>query len=122
MRFDGNNGAAVNYEPNSFGGPTQCGCAQEPPLDLDGTAFNHDARDDKDYYTQPGELFRLLPDDEKKRLMSNVAEAMDGVPNEIKIRAIARFHQADAACGLGIAKNLGFSEQEILDEVLRQQS
>ena len=121
MRFDGNGGGSVNYEPNSFDGPTQCGYAQEPALDIGGWAFNYDAREDKDYYTQPGDLFRLLSDDEKKRLMSNVAEAMDGVPNPIKIRAIARFHQADTACGLGIAKNLGISEQEILDEVLWQQ-
>lgn len=121
MRFDGN-GSGVNYEPNSFGGPTQCSCAQEPPLDLDGTAFNFNHREDKDYYSQPGDLFRLLPEDEKVRLMQNVAEAMDGVPHEIRVRAIARFHQADARCGVGIAGNLGIAEKEILDEVGRQKN
>ena len=120
MRFDGNNGGALNYEPNSFSGPTQCSCAQEPPLDLDGTAFNHNHRDDNDYYSQPGDLFRLLPKDEQQRLMQNVAEAMDGVPDNIRIRAVARFYQADKNCGLGIAKNLHLDEKAVLAEVERQ--
>ncbi len=119
MRFDGN-GSGVNYEPNSFGGPTQCSCAQEPPLDLDGTAFNFNHREDKDYYSQPGDLFRLLPKDEQQRLMQNVAEAMDGVPENIQVRAVARFYQADKDCGLGIAKNLKLDEKAILAEVERQ--
>jgi catalase len=113
MRFDGNSGGVVNYEPNSFGGPTQCGCAQEPPLEIDGNAFNYDHREDNDYYTQPGDLFRLLPQDEQQRLMKNVAESMDGVPKEIQIRAIAHFYRADKNCGLGIAKILGISENQI---------
>jgi catalase len=121
LRFDGNGGGSVNYEPNSFGGPAQCGCAQEPALDIAGTAFNYDHREDKDYYTQPGDLYRLLPADEKERLHHNVAEAMEGVPEEIQIRAVARFHQADDNCGSGIAKVLGLSEKKVLDEVLRQQ-
>ncbi len=122
MRFDGNAGGAVNYEPNSFGGPTQEKTVNEPPLELDGDAFNYDHREDTDYYTQPGDLFRLQPKDAQTRLMQNVAAAMDGVPHDIRVRAIARFHQADDDCGFGIAKNLGIAEQDILDEVLRQQS
>ena len=121
MRLDGNGGASVNYEPNSFQGPTQDARVNEPPLDLDGTAFNFDHREDKDYYSQPGDLFRLLPDEEQKRLMQNVAEAMDGVPEEIRIRAIARFYQADEQCGLGIAKNLKIDDKKIVEEVKRQQ-
>ena len=32
MRFDGNDGGAVNYEPNSFGGPKEDHAFREPPL------------------------------------------------------------------------------------------
>jgi catalase len=122
MRFDGNNGGSINYEPNSFNGPTQCSCAQEPPLDLDGTAFNFNHREDKDYYSQPGDLFRLLPKDEQTRLMQNVADAMDGVPENICVRAVARFYQADKDCGLGIAKNLKLDKKVIFAEVERQKA
>ena len=122
MRFDGNSGSRPNYEPNSFGGPTQCACAQEPTLDLDGSAFAFNHREDRDYYTQPGDLFRLLPPDEQNRLTQNVAESMDGVPEAIRLRAAARFYQADADCGLGITKNLKLGEKAMLAEVERQKA
>jgi catalase len=121
MRFDDNGRGTVNYEPNSFGGPIQNKTLNEPPLHLDGTAFNFDHREDSDYYTQPGDLFRLLPSAEQERLMQNVVESMDGVPQEIRIRAVARFYQAEKQCGLGIAKRLGLDEKIIVTETERQQ-
>src|SRR5260370_19194208 len=59
MRFDGNSGPAVNYEPNSLGGPTQDRLYVERPHAITGTVARHDHRTDSDYYTQPGNLFRL---------------------------------------------------------------
>ncbi|MDR3226497.1 MAG: catalase [Prevotellaceae bacterium] len=122
MRFDGNGGAAVNYEPNSFDGPVEDKSLNEPPLIIEGDAFNYDHRSDKDYYTQPGDLYRLVPEGEKKRIASNIAEAMAGVPNDIAVRAIARFYQADERCGTDIAANLGIDIAEIKEEAKRQQA
>jgi catalase len=122
MRFDGNGGGSVNYEPNSFGGPVENKVHNEPPLILEGDAYNYDHRLDKDYYTQPGDLYRLVPEGEKVRIASNIAESMDGVPDVIRIRAIARFYQADARCGTDIATILGIDVSEIKEEVKRQQA
>ncbi|MDD6210796.1 MAG: catalase, partial [Bacteroidales bacterium] len=122
MRFDGNGGGNVNYEPNSFGGPVDNRIYIEPPLPLEGDAYNYDNRVDKDYYTQPGDLYRLVPHEEQIRIVSNVAEAMNGVPENIRIRAIARFYQADKRCGEDIAKNLGIDINKVLEEVKRQQA
>ena len=36
MRFDDNGGGAVNYEPNSFGGPVEDPSYKEPPLPITG--------------------------------------------------------------------------------------
>lgn len=50
-RVDGNGGATLNYEPNSFGEWREAKHAAEPPLALDGQAadrWNH--RVDEDYY------------------------------------------------------------------------
>ncbi len=121
MRFDDNNGGAVNYEPNSFGGPIEDRSYLEPPLALEGAADTYDHRADKDYYTQPGDLYRLVPEEEKVRIASNVAEAMCCVPENIRIRAIARFWQADERCGRDIAANLGIDPSMIVEEVRRQQ-
>ncbi|MDR3218676.1 MAG: catalase [Dysgonamonadaceae bacterium] len=122
MRFDANGGGTANYEPNSFGGPVEDKTNNEPPLILEGDAFNYDHRVDKDYYTQPGDLYRLVPEEEKKRIASNVAEAMDGVTEPILIRAIARFYQADERCGTDIAAHLGIAILKIKEEVKRQQA
>jgi catalase len=122
MRFDGNGGGSVNYEPNSFDGPTEDKSVNEPPLLLEGDAFNYNHRVDKDYYTQPGDLYRLVPEEEKKRIASNVAEAMEGVPEDIQIRAIARFYQADERCGSDIAALRGIAIAKIKEEVKLQQT
>ena len=121
MRFDANGGGSVNYEPNSFGGPTEDRSYLEPPLKVEGDAMAYDARVDSDYYSQPGELFRLQSPDAQQRLISNAAEAMAGVPVNIQTRAVARFYQADERCGQGIAEKLGIDLQSVLDEVKRQQ-
>ncbi|MDR0866524.1 MAG: catalase [Candidatus Symbiothrix sp.] len=122
MRFDGNGGGSANYEPNSFHGPVEDKTKNDPPLTLEGDAFNYDARVDKDYYTQPGLLYRLVPEEEKVRIASNVATAMDGAPEDIQVRAIARFYQADERCGADIAAHLGIDVSKIKEEVKRQQA
>lgn len=121
MRMGNNGGASVNYEPNSFNGPVEDHTLLEPALEINGNAdrFNH--RVDTDYYTQPGDLYRLVPEAEKLRIHSNVAAAMEGVPVEIQTRAIARFYQADERCGKGIAEKLGIKLDSVLTEVKRQQ-
>lgn len=122
MRFDDNYGSKVNYEPNSFGGPVEQPQHQEPPLRLEGDAYNYNHQEDTDYYTQPGDLYRLLPQDEKNRLHGNAARSMTGAPEEIQVRAIARFYQADEACGKGIAEELKIDLAKVLKEVERQQA
>ncbi len=80
MRFDGNFGGAVNYEPNSVGGPVEDKSYAEPPLKITGDADRYDHRIGNDDYTQPGNLFRLMNDSQKEQLFSNIAEGMQGVP------------------------------------------
>ncbi|MVW78378.1 catalase [Bordetella sp. 02P26C-1] len=107
-RVDGNGGRTLNYEPNSFGQWKETPEVAEPPLGLDGQPadrWNH--REDDDYYSQPGALFRLMSDDQKQRLFGNIARAMAGVPEEIQRRQIRHFELADPAYGAGVAAALG---------------
>ncbi|MCC6443137.1 MAG: catalase [Armatimonadetes bacterium] len=106
MRFDGNAGGAVNYEPNSFGGPIEDTRLKEPPLRISGDADRYDHREGNDDYTQAGNLYRLLPADERERLHRAIAGAMQGVPEEIVQRQIAHFEQADPAYAEGVLKAL----------------
>lgn len=107
MRFDGNYGGAVNYEPNSFEGPTEDSGSKEPPLRISGDADRYDHRVGNDDYTQAGNLFRLMKPDEKRRLIENLVNAMKPVPRYIQDRQIQHFLKADAEYGKGVAKGLG---------------
>ena len=107
MRFDGNAGGEVNYEPNSRGGPVQDPRVKEPPLRISGDADRYNHRDGNDDYTQPGDLFRLMSADQKQQLFGNIAAAMKGVPEEIVRRQLGHFAKADAAYALGVAKAVG---------------
>ena len=107
MRFDGNHGGAVNYEPNSFAGPVEDTRFRDPPLKISGDADRYDHRQGNDDYTQAGNLFRLMRREQKQALFDNTAAAMVGVPEEIKLRWITHCTRADSEYGRGIAQALG---------------
>lgn len=104
----GDNGAAQpNYQPNSFSGSTDNRSMIEPPLQIDGDMYAYNHRDsDSDYYSQPGDLYRLLSPQQQDQLTSNAAQSMQGVPQEIQRRAIENFLKADENCGKAIAEKL----------------
>jgi catalase len=114
MRFDGNYGAQPNYEPNSFNGPTEDPQFRERPKEVSGTVDRHNHRLDSDYYTQPGNLFRLMKQDAKDRLISNIVGSLGAVPRRIQELQIQHFYKADPAYGTGVAKGLGLDIQEII--------
>lgn len=108
MRVDGNHGSTIGYEPNSFGEWQEQPDFTEPPLALDGAAYNWDYReDDADYYEQPGALFRLMSPAQQQVLFENTARAIAGASEEIKRRHIGNCAKADPAYGKGVADALG---------------
>ena len=108
MRFDGNDGDAVNYEPNSRGGPTEDHKYKEPPLKIDGDADRHDHREGNDDYTQAGNLYRLMTDEQRDRLHNAMAGGMAGVPKEIVDRQLKHLAKADPAYAKGVRNALKF--------------
>lgn len=108
MALGDNGGSQANYQPNSFSGSTDNRSLIEPPLQIDGDMYAYNHRDsDSDYYSQPGDLYRLLSPQEQDRLTSNAAQSMQGVPEEIQRRAVENFIKADTGCGQAIAQKLG---------------
>lgn len=108
MRVDGNQGSRLHYEPNSQGEWQEQPDFSEPPLALEGAADRYDFwQDEPDYFTQPGNLFRLLSADEQQVLFENTARNMTGVPDAIKQKHAYHCLQADPAYGEGVAKALG---------------
>jgi catalase len=56
-----------------------------------------------DYYSQPGNLFRLLTAEKKQLLFENTARAIHGVSKPVQERHIFNCTQADPAYGAGVA-------------------
>jgi catalase len=106
MQFTDNGGASPNYEPNSFGGPTQDPKYTERPTTYStATVGRFDHREhDGDYYTQPGQLFRLMTKDQQERLFSNIAGGLSQVEKRIRDLQISHFEKCDPAYGAGVAK------------------
>ena len=90
------------YEPNSFGGPKQDPSVAEPPLHISGDAARYDHREGNDDFIQPRALFLLFDAGQRQRLFSNIAAAMQGVPEPIVERQLGLFDRVDPAYGAGV--------------------
>lgn len=112
MRVDGNGGSTPVYEPNSVGGPAEDITKKSSPFEVIGEADSV-SYDSEDHYTQPGDLYRLMSEDEKARLVKNFADHMRPVESDaIKLRQIEHFYKADPDWGTRVAKDLGLSVPE----------
>jgi len=107
MRSDGNHGREKNYEPNSFGGPQQTNAPLWAPIEVSGLTGNHAPlhhRDENDF-VQAGDLYRLMTEAEKYRLIGNIAGSLSQVSREDIIeRSVAHFRRADPEFGGRLAE------------------
>jgi catalase len=106
MRVDGNMGGATSYNPNTRGEWEEQPDYAEPPLSIEGAADHWNHRVDEDYYSQPGNLFRLMTPAQQKLLFENTARAMHGVSQPIRDLHVEHCTKADPAYGAGVAKAL----------------
>ncbi|MFA7231494.1 MAG: catalase [Victivallaceae bacterium] len=114
MRVDDNYGNTLAYEPNSYNEWQEQPDFREPPLEIDGAAGHWSHReDDDDYYSQPGNLFRIMSSKQQQVLFENTARAMGDAPEMIKIRHINNCMKADPAYGKGVAKALGIPMSKV---------
>jgi len=113
MRVDGNQGATIGYEPNTKGEWAEQPDFAEPPMELSGAAQRWNHREDDDYFTQPGELFRLMNAEQQQALFDNTAANVGGASIEIQKRHVAHCLKADPDYGTGVAKALGLSISDI---------
>ena len=116
MALGDNGGNGPNYEPNSFGGPKEDPKYKERPTTYaSAEVARYDHRElDGDYYTQPGNLFRLMTPDAQQRLCSNIAGSLGQVEQRIQDLQINHFYKCDPKYGEGIAKAIGRKIDDIV--------
>lgn len=98
-------GGKRNYNPSLLPGYKDNWMLKEPVLDP--SVIQQETRlaqwdyreDDDDYYTQPGDLYRLMKADEKERLCETIAGTMRGIDKNIIKVQLEHFRKADPAYG-----------------------
>ncbi len=97
-----------NYWPNSVeGAPQPDPSYADPVWHLgDVTVDRWNSRIDHDDFTQAGDLFRLMGEDEKDRLAHNIAAALGACQPKIVERQLALLYQADEDYGRRVSRAL----------------
>ena len=99
---------ASNFFPNDRadqGAPVPTPHIAPPPMPAlpDAWIGYHD-QSDEDYYTQAGNLFRIMNDDQKAQLFRNIAGGLSTANASIQQRMLAQFAKADPAYAEGVRK------------------
>ncbi len=114
MRFNANGGPTKNYEPNSFDGPAQTGEPLYSGLASDGVsgAYGAEIRQCDDF-EQAGQLYRLMDEAARARLVAAIAGSLSRVDSEqIRDRSIAHFTKADPDYGARVAAAVSESRSQ----------
>ncbi len=98
-----NQSSTVNFYPNdraSDGAPVPDPSVAEPPMPLEEQAWTkaYDSRD-ADNYSQAGDLYRLMSEDQKQQLVGNVAGGLSQASESVQQRMVAHFTQCDEDYG-----------------------
>ena len=124
MRVDGNHGSKPNYFPNSFDDIEADHAYKEPAWDLGNTKadwYDRNAEGENDHYTQPGDLYRLMPEDQKHDLIANITGSMKGIDGPkrdiIVNRQLCHWFRADMGLGMAIAKGLELDLNETMKQM-----
>ncbi len=102
--------SASNFFPNDraeIGAPVPAPHVAVPPMPVLGDAWigYHD-QSTEDYYTQAGNLFRIMNDNQKAQLFGNIAGGLSTASASIQERMLAQFAKADPAYAQGVKNAL----------------
>ena len=114
MRVDGNNGAIKGYSPNSIG-EWKTSDVKQSFSPATGEVMRYNPYEDRtdDCFYQPGNLYRLMSKEKQAVLISNTAEEMMPVTDNIKYRHAAHCYLADKEYGTCLAKALGLDVSKV---------
>lgn len=105
-RTDGNQESTPNYFPNSFGGPEPDVSTKWSKWPVTGEVARYETKDD-DNYSQVAVFYnKVLKEDERDRLTSNIAGHLSGAAPFIQKRVIEQFSKVDPKYGKAIADKL----------------
>ena len=117
MRTDGNYGRTPAYHPNSYGYWSAQPDVQEPPLNIEGTMYRFDPKDDPtdDNFRAGGKLYRLMTEDKRQLLIGNTAADMACVTDNVRYRHAVHCYWADEDYGKRMTQALELDFDKVLE-------
>ena len=107
MMTGDNQGSGPNYYPNSFQGPLPNIAFAEPPFEVNGMAARQRHDHPNSDFVQAGALYsKVMSDDDRKHLVSNIVGHLAGAQKRIQYRQAALFYLANPDYGKQVAKGL----------------
>ncbi|NIK79466.1 catalase [Paenibacillus castaneae] len=98
--------SSVNYEPNSLSeSPKEAPAYSDSFAPLEGSAGRQKI-DKTDDFTQAGERYRSLSEDEQANLIVNIVGELQQTNDDIRLRAICNFFRADRTFGMRLSEEL----------------
>ncbi|ODN41666.1 catalase [Piscirickettsia litoralis] len=91
--------ADINYGPNSKNGPAENAAIKAPPLKISGDADYYDHREGADDYSQAGNLYRIMSEEQKSQLVNNIAGSLSLASEPVIGRMLAHFRKCDSDYG-----------------------
>lgn len=112
-RVDGNGGGSVNYEPSSRGGSKPDQKYRINPIALGKEGGRYPKTHHNSDYVQPRILYkRVFKEEERVRLIENIAAHMAPASDSVKRRAVEVFRKIDQDYGDRVAKAVGVFQLE----------
>uniref|UniRef100_A0A914HW77 Catalase core domain-containing protein n=1 Tax=Globodera rostochiensis TaxID=31243 RepID=A0A914HW77_GLORO len=110
--FDDNRDGAPVYHPNSYGGPKEVATARESVFSISGDVERYNTGDD-DNYAQPALFWeKVLDEDHRKRLVSNLGGSLKMTSQSVQERAVREFTKVSPDLGRALQKELEKGNQE----------
>ncbi|GAA3934078.1 catalase [Litoribacillus peritrichatus] len=105
-----NQGAGINFYPNDQihqGEPAPDAQFTAPPMPvLEDAWIGHHDQSDEDYFSQAGDLYRLMSDHQKQQLVSNIVGGLSMATESVQARMVEQFTKADADYGSRVSSAL----------------
>jgi len=107
--FNSNQGKTINYEPNSYGGPTEDAAQAWKKEHINAECARYPLDYNVDYYAQPRDLWNnVFSDTDRKHWISNMAGPLGAVTKkETQDAMLVHFYKIDPDMGTRLSEAIG---------------
>jgi len=95
-----------NFCPNDQELPRPDASVTPPPLPLEGAWVQAYSQHEEDYFSQAGDLYRLMTNDQKDRLTETIAGGLAEAETSVQERILSYLEKADSSYSASVASKL----------------